>query len=355
MPSDRIVERRRVFQQYKEDVKERGKPFFPYAMWHDTIMSLVVVVVIIGLAVVWKYSTPGDHHTHGAGLAREALRRPGRPGNDQLRPAPGLVLLLPLLPAADLQVAGVGAARHDRHPDDLRSCCCSRCRSSTCGPSGACSRRPVAIVASILVVLSMGVLTYKGATAKEALGSELAHVPTWAKKQGFQNNPAAIAGAKLFAVSGCLNCHVYLGDGGQNLGAPELTAEGAKNKGIAFQIAAPAVPGACKTRARRCRRSPASAYARSEAARDVPRSVQGPKVASSATARRAYSDQHDARARLRAHDVRPHRAGLRRDEPRHDRRPRRALAAARRARRRCAPATACSTRRAAPATSRSPT
>ena len=33
------------------------------------------------------------------------------------------------------------------------------------------SRRPVAIVASVLVVLSMGVLTYKGATAKESLAS----------------------------------------------------------------------------------------------------------------------------------------------------------------------------------------
>ena len=27
MASERIVERRRVFQQYKADVKERGKPF----------------------------------------------------------------------------------------------------------------------------------------------------------------------------------------------------------------------------------------------------------------------------------------------------------------------------------------
>ena len=48
MPSERIVERRRIFQQYKEDVKERGKPFYPFAMLHDTIMSLVVVVVITG-------------------------------------------------------------------------------------------------------------------------------------------------------------------------------------------------------------------------------------------------------------------------------------------------------------------
>ena len=101
------------------------------------------------------------------------------------------------------------------------------------------SRRPVAIVASILVVLSMGVLTYKGATAKEALGSELvAKIPSWAEVgRASPNNQKAIAGAKLFAVSGCLNCHTYIGVGGTFPGAPNLTAEGAKNKGIAFQIA----------------------------------------------------------------------------------------------------------------------
>jgi mono/diheme cytochrome c family protein len=65
----------------------------------------------------------------------------------------------------------------------------------------------------------------------------LGHVSGWAKKEGYTGNQTAVKGAKLFAVSGCLNCHVYNGDGGQNLGAPELTAEGAKNKGIAFQIA----------------------------------------------------------------------------------------------------------------------
>jgi mono/diheme cytochrome c family protein len=83
----------------------------------------------------------------------------------------------------------------------------------------------------------MGVLTYKGATAKESLGSELvAKVPDWAKKQGFTGNQQALAGAKLFAESGCLNCHTYLGLGGGFAGAPNLTAEGAKNKGIDFQI-----------------------------------------------------------------------------------------------------------------------
>jgi menaquinol-cytochrome c reductase cytochrome b/c subunit len=97
------------------------------------------------------------------------------------------------------------------------------------------SRRPIAVVGAILVALSMGVLTYKGATAKEPLGAELkAAVPGWVKKE--QLPPQAVPGANLFATSGCLNCHTYLGSGGSQLGAPDLTAEGAKNKGVTFQI-----------------------------------------------------------------------------------------------------------------------
>ena len=98
--------------------------------------------------------------------------------------------------------------------------------------------RPVAMVAGVLAILSMGILTWKGAVATEALGSEnLLHVPAWAQKEGFTKDKQAVAGAKLFAVVGCLNCHTYLGVGNSNLGAPDLSAEGAKRKGVAFQIA----------------------------------------------------------------------------------------------------------------------
>ncbi|NUR75337.1 MAG: hypothetical protein HOQ28_03495 [Thermoleophilia bacterium] len=234
--SERIVERRRVFQQYKEDVKERGKPFYPFAMLHDTIMSLVVVAVITGLAIVWKYSTPGDHHTVEPGWLGKLYDEPADPGTINFVPRPDwyfyfLFYLLRIFKWPPTVVIGTVGL-----PTvllliliaipfiDIRA-------------ERRLSRRPVAIVASILVVISMGVLTYKGAVAKEALGTELvAKVPTWAKKEGFAGNQQAIAGAKLFAVAGCLNCHTYLGEGGTNLGAPDLTAEGAKNKGIAFQI-----------------------------------------------------------------------------------------------------------------------
>jgi mono/diheme cytochrome c family protein len=45
-----------------------------------------------------------------------------------------------------------------------------------------------------------------------------------------------VAGAKLFAESGCLNCHTYLGTGSSNLGAPDLSDEGSKNRGVQWQI-----------------------------------------------------------------------------------------------------------------------
>jgi quinol---cytochrome c reductase cytochrome c subunit, bacillus type len=97
------------------------------------------------------------------------------------------------------------------------------------------TRRPVAVIGAVLVVLSMGVLTYKGATAKEALASEVVQaVPTWAQRQGFAGNAQAIAGAKIFASSGCTACHTYLGTGSSNQGAPDLSAEGTKGRNKDF-------------------------------------------------------------------------------------------------------------------------
>ena len=236
MATDRIAERRRVFKQYKEDVRERGKPFYPYAMLHDTIMSLVVVCVIIGLAIVWKWTTPGDHTGTEAGWLGKTLDEPADSGTISFVPRPDwyfyfLFYLLRIFKWPETVFLGtIGVPT-------LCLVLLLAIPFIDVRPERRILRRPVALIASILVVVSMGVLTYKGATAKEALGSEIvAHVPAWAKTEGFTANKAALAGATLFAESGCLTCHTYLSDGGHNLGAPELTAEGAKNKGIAFQV-----------------------------------------------------------------------------------------------------------------------
>jgi mono/diheme cytochrome c family protein len=91
----------------------------------------------------------------------------------------------------------------------------------------------------------MGVLTYKGATARESLGSEnLEAVDGWVERNNLRANAealgeepdVAVEGARIFAGTGCQQCHIYLGAGSQNLGAPELTAVGAQKQGIQFQI-----------------------------------------------------------------------------------------------------------------------
>ena len=91
------------------------------------------------------------------------------------------------------------------------------------------------MVAALLVIASMGVLTYKGATAKESL-AERERRSSSPVDPAAEPHAQAEEGAKIFAQAGCLSCHTYLGTGRPNLGAPDLSAEGSKNRGVHFQI-----------------------------------------------------------------------------------------------------------------------
>jgi mono/diheme cytochrome c family protein len=230
-----LDQRRAEFARYKEDVKKRGKPFYPYAMFEDTIMSLVVVSVIVGLAVIWKWTSWSPHHvgTH-QGLLGPEYTAPADPGTTSFVPRPDwyfyfLFYLLRIFKWPETVFLGtvgvptialillIGVPFYDLRRERRLS------------------RRPVAVVGAVLVVLSMAVLTWKGATASEALASEvITQVPSWVKKEKLP--PAAVPGAKLFAVAGCTACHTYLGAGGAQLGAPDLTAIGTRHLGIDFQI-----------------------------------------------------------------------------------------------------------------------
>jgi quinol---cytochrome c reductase cytochrome c subunit, bacillus type len=225
---------RRNYTKYKDDVKRRGKPFYPYAMFHDTVMSLVVVSVIIALAAVWFYTSTEDPKDCSKAWDSCTLgprySEPADPATTNFVPRPDwyfyfLFYLLRIFKWPNSVILGtVGIPTVlliiafaipfvDRRME----------RRLT--------RRPVAVVAAILVVISMGVLTWKGATAKEALASEVVQaVPSWAQRQGFADNPEAVAGAKIFASSGCTACHTYLGTGSSNQGAPDLSNEATRGK-----------------------------------------------------------------------------------------------------------------------------
>jgi len=221
--------RRAEHKRYKEDVAREGKPFFPYAIWHDTVMAFVTVAVIIGLACVW-YFAAGDTE-EGKGLEPGVLgpwyTAEADPGTTSFVPRPDwffyfLFYLLRVFKWPDSVILGtiglptvflillIALPFYDRSPERRLM------------------RRPVAMVAAVLVVISMGVLTWKGATAKESLPAEnLELVPEWAEKQGFADNEEAVQGAEIFAQAGCMNCHVFEGAGSSNQGAPDLTDVGA--------------------------------------------------------------------------------------------------------------------------------
>ena len=233
-----VDERRRLFVKYKQDVKTRGKSFFPGAMFHDTVMSLVVVTIIIVLAIVWYETTGdtpnGDKSVSDAGLLGKVYDEKADPGTFSFVPRPDwyfyfLFYLLRIFKWPDSVILGTVG---------IPTICIILLLAVPFFDTRTerrLSRRPVAVVASILVVISMGVLTWKGATATESLASEnVKKVPEWIKKNNLP--AAAIPGAKLFAQVGCLNCHSYLGTGGGYAGAPDLSAEGAKGRGIKFQI-----------------------------------------------------------------------------------------------------------------------
>jgi menaquinol-cytochrome c reductase cytochrome b/c subunit len=225
-------DKRRQFELYKKDVDRRGKPFFPLAMFHDTVMSLVVVSVITALACVWYFTTSeeaGDSGILGPRYTEEA-----DPGTTVFIPRPDwyfffLFYLLRIFKWPESVIlATVGIPTIllilllalpfiDRRSEKRLA------------------RRPVAVVAACLVIASMGILTYKGATAEESLGAEEEVVNTWVERQGLDEQ--ARVGAVLFAQSGCMNCHTYLDAGSSNLGAPDLTDEGTKGRGIEWQIA----------------------------------------------------------------------------------------------------------------------
>jgi hypothetical protein len=228
-----LEERRAQHQRYKEDVKERGKPFYPYAMFHDTVMSLVVVCLIVALAFVWKFTANEGPAEGDSGWLGKLYDEKADPGTTNFVPRPdwyfyflfyllrifkwpdsvilGTVLIPTVLVVLLLALPFIDVGR-ERRP----------------------LRRPVAMVAALLTIASMGILTYNGAVAKEPLAAEnLLKVPEWAEQQGFAEGSAAYEGAQIFAQVGCMNCHTYLGAGTSNLGAPDLSDIGkTSNRGV---------------------------------------------------------------------------------------------------------------------------
>jgi len=223
-------EQREQFKLYKEDVERRGKQFYPYAMFHDTVMSFVVVSVIAALAAVWYFTA--EETAGEAGVLGPRYAEPADPATTSFVPRPDwyfyfLFYLLRIFKWPESVILGTVGI-----PTILMMLLFAlpfldRRRERRI------VRRPVAVVVALMVIASMGILTYKGATAEEpsATSGEALLVgndmPT--------DDEQVVAGADLFAKVGCLNCHAYGSQGADGPG-PDVSEVGDQGKGEEYWV-----------------------------------------------------------------------------------------------------------------------
>jgi ubiquinol-cytochrome c reductase cytochrome b subunit len=198
-----VVDPRTYDEEYEKQLKT-GVPFLGDAMRKDALFSFLAVIAVVVLAAVLgpKGPTgPPDPTLAGANPRPEwpflwlfALLSLSPPGAETF-----LILVFPVLLIAVLFLVPFLSNRGERAP----------------------SRRPVAVLAVIVIVTTLGVLTYQGATSPWS-----PQMTAWSGEPVPEDlvrhsSPLGLAGAALFQSKDCRNCHALEGSGGQR--GPDLT------------------------------------------------------------------------------------------------------------------------------------
>jgi ubiquinol-cytochrome c reductase cytochrome b subunit/menaquinol-cytochrome c reductase cytochrome b/c subunit len=219
---------RREKEQYLREYsiqKAAGKPFFPYAVAKDGAMAAIVILTIMALSIVL-----------GAELGPKA-----NPVTTTYTPRPEwyffflfevLRLIKPpgFVPLATFGVPTICMIMLFLLPFFDRS------------PERRPQRRPIAVLAGILVIGAMGLLTYQGAVAGAPTSIDMATPPTV-----LALGPATVAqfekGKSVAAQSGCEACHKF-GENGNTGPGPPLTHIGSRifKDGIARTLVNPTAP-----------------------------------------------------------------------------------------------------------------
>jgi len=212
MESDRIVERRRIYQQYKAgDVKRARAAVLPVLRCGRHDQARRRRRVIIGLEIARKSSTPGNHHTGEAGWLGKLYDANADPGHDQLRPASRLGLRLAYSIAGNLQVAALDHPRGRSGSQRSRRAAARipfhRLRAER-RPAGARWRYRIDSRGSI-----RGVNSSTRGDGEEFVGTELiGQVPSGPRSMA--SPPTAGVPERSSSRRGCLNCTPIRGGGG---------------------------------------------------------------------------------------------------------------------------------------------
>ncbi len=213
-------------EAYKRDyaqAKKEGKPFFPYAIYKDHIVAILVFAGIIGMAI-WQRVNVGPP-VYSATSSFEP-----RPewyffflfqmlkifkNQNALMPVIMATFVIPNV----LMVLLLATPFIDRRAERR------------------ISKRPFALSVAILVFIGMAWLTYTGETGAAPISSATSITFT-----GITPGSAAAAGETLFLTEGCTSCHMVKGVGGQI--GPNLTDIGAAGKSSTYSGTLPVpVPG----------------------------------------------------------------------------------------------------------------
>jgi ubiquinol-cytochrome c reductase cytochrome b subunit len=193
---------------YDRELKA-GVPFLGEAMRKDIIFSALAVVVVVVLAALIgpKGPTAPPNPTLGG-----ANPRPEWPflwlfGVLSLSPAGAetfVILVFPVILILALLLVPLVSNRGERDP----------------------SRRPVAVLAVVVIYTVFGALTYQGATSPWS-----PQMSAWSGEPVPENivlrsTPRQLQGAVVFQNKDCRNCHALEGSGGTR--GPDLTNVGAR-------------------------------------------------------------------------------------------------------------------------------
>jgi len=216
------AEKEAYLREYS-NLKNKGKPFFPYAVAKDSLMAVVVMIVIIFLAAMF-----------GAEMGPKA-----DPTTTTYVPRPDwyffflfeLLRVMKNVPKfTDMATIGIPTICmvllfllpfYDRSPERR------------------IERRPVALAAGLTTIFAMAFLTYSGANTGSPNSVDMKPPSSLSAAQ----KATFTAGEKVVGESGCLACHT-IGVNGNNGPGPVLTNIGSIRRpaAIASTLRNPTAP-----------------------------------------------------------------------------------------------------------------
>jgi len=186
--------------------KKNGKPFFPYAIYKDTIIAGLAILAVIVLAIT----------------VRVQVGEPVNPATTDFIPRPEwyFYFAFELLKIFKNQNSLTPVIMATFMVPNILIILLVIWPFIDRGPERRIWKRPFALGTAVLVTTGLCYLTFIGATTPEGVAKG-ATIPL----TGLDAN--ATKGEVLFLANGCTSCHMVKGVGAPGPG-PELTNEGAK-------------------------------------------------------------------------------------------------------------------------------